>query len=178
MGVRMRGKKSPAEWWDSYGTSTPALQKFAIKILSLTCSSSRCKRNWSVFESLHTKRRNRLDQSRLNDLVFVKYNRALKRQYDARDTIDPIYLNEIDESNEWLTGRLDDEKDGDDELVFTEEDNLTWNAVATVAGVREPSYQFREREASSSRVPQVRPMNQLLDKDESEEEIEGQDEGE
>ncbi|KAK2649321.1 hypothetical protein Ddye_016810 [Dipteronia dyeriana] len=90
MGVRMRGKISPAEWWDSYGTSTPALQKIAIKILSLTCSSSGC---------------------------------------------EPV-------------------------------------------GVREPSYQFRAREASSSRVPQVRPMNQLLDEEESEEEIEGQDEGE
>ncbi|KAK2643053.1 hypothetical protein Ddye_024816 [Dipteronia dyeriana] len=93
----------------------------------------------------HTKRRNRLDQSRLNDLVFVKYNRALKRRYDVCDTIDPIYLNEIDESNEWLTGRLDDENDGDDELVFTEEDNLTWNVVATAAGVGELSYQFRAR---------------------------------
>ncbi|KAK3231279.1 hypothetical protein Dsin_003160 [Dipteronia sinensis] len=45
MGVKMRGKKSPAEWWDSYGTFTPALQKFAIKIFSLTCGSSGCERN-------------------------------------------------------------------------------------------------------------------------------------
>nr|VDD32659.1 unnamed protein product [Brassica oleracea] len=31
---------------------------------------------------LHTKRRNRLAQSRLNDMVFVKYNRALQRRME------------------------------------------------------------------------------------------------
>ena len=39
-----------AEWWDSYGDDYPELKKFAIRILSLTCSSSSCERNWSVFE--------------------------------------------------------------------------------------------------------------------------------
>ncbi|XP_057786698.1 uncharacterized protein LOC131004083 [Salvia miltiorrhiza] len=36
---------SLAEWWGLYGASTPNLQKLAIKILSLTCSSSGCERN-------------------------------------------------------------------------------------------------------------------------------------
>lgn len=44
------GKKSPAEWWDSFGDDCPELQKWAIRILSLTCSSSGCERNWSAFE--------------------------------------------------------------------------------------------------------------------------------
>jgi len=76
---------------------------------------------------LHTKRRNRLDQFRLNDLVFVKYNRALKRRYQMRDTIDPIILTHIDESNEWLTGKLDEENDKDDETIFPDDvgDGLT-----------------------------------------------------
>jgi hypothetical protein len=42
--------KTPAQWWESYGDSCPELQRFAIRILSLTCSSSGCERNWSAFE--------------------------------------------------------------------------------------------------------------------------------
>ena len=45
-----RDKKTPAQWWDSYGDECPELQKFAIRVLSLTCSSSGCERNWSAFE--------------------------------------------------------------------------------------------------------------------------------
>ena len=40
-----RDKKTPAKWWDSYGDECPELQKFAIRVLSLTCSSSGCERN-------------------------------------------------------------------------------------------------------------------------------------
>ncbi|CAH9125516.1 unnamed protein product [Cuscuta epithymum] len=43
-------KKSPSDWWESYGDEYPELQKFAIQVLSLTCSSSGCERNWSAFE--------------------------------------------------------------------------------------------------------------------------------
>jgi hypothetical protein len=42
--------KSDAKWWESYGDEHPELQKFAIRVLSLTCSSSGCERNWSAFE--------------------------------------------------------------------------------------------------------------------------------
>ncbi|XVE84039.1 hypothetical protein DITRI_Ditri16bG0136800 [Diplodiscus trichospermus] len=52
MTIRHRKTKSPAEWWQSYGSSIPDLQKFAIKVLSLTCSASSCERNWSIFEHL------------------------------------------------------------------------------------------------------------------------------
>lgn len=38
-----------ADWWACYGASSPDLQSFAIRILSLTCSASGCERNWSVF---------------------------------------------------------------------------------------------------------------------------------
>ncbi|CAN1821578.1 hypothetical protein LINPERHAP1_LOCUS29571 [Linum perenne] len=39
---------------------TPLLHNIAIRLLSQTSSSSGCERNWSVFERIHTKRRNRL----------------------------------------------------------------------------------------------------------------------
>jgi len=45
-----RDKKTPAQWWDSYGDECLELQRFAIRVLSLTCTSSGCERNWSAFE--------------------------------------------------------------------------------------------------------------------------------
>ncbi|KAL8462409.1 hypothetical protein ACS0TY_033437 [Phlomoides rotata] len=61
------------EWWRLFGVDAPHLQNLAIRILSQTSSSSGCERNWSVFERIHTKKRNRLEHERLSDLVFVHY---------------------------------------------------------------------------------------------------------
>lgn len=71
MAIRQRKTKPPAEWWISFGSSTPNLKAFAIRVLSLTCSATGCERNWGVFQHLHTKRRNRLAQDRLNNMVYV-----------------------------------------------------------------------------------------------------------
>ncbi|CAN1752549.1 hypothetical protein LINPERHAP1_LOCUS4793 [Linum perenne] len=68
---------------------TPILQKIAIRLLSQTASSSGCERNWSVFERIHTKRRNRLEHKRLSDLVFVHYNMRLQHRYP---TVICIYI--------------------------------------------------------------------------------------
>ncbi|PKU71232.1 hypothetical protein MA16_Dca007228 [Dendrobium catenatum] len=65
-----------------FGSSAPNLQKIAIRILSQTSSSSGCEQNWSVFEQIHSKRRNYLEHQRLNDLVYVRYNLNLKNRYD------------------------------------------------------------------------------------------------
>ncbi|KAI3906175.1 hypothetical protein MKW92_044384 [Papaver armeniacum] len=65
-----RDKKHPALWWNSYGDSAPDLQRVVVRVLSATCSATGCERNWSVFEQVHTKRRNRLSQQRLNALVY------------------------------------------------------------------------------------------------------------
>lgn len=50
MQKKARMTMHPAEWWEMYGDYTPELKKFAIRVLSLTCSSSGCERNWSAFE--------------------------------------------------------------------------------------------------------------------------------
>ncbi|CAH1413871.1 unnamed protein product [Lactuca virosa] len=41
----------PARWWGLFGGSTPHLKRIAMRILSLTSSSSGCERNWSTFEA-------------------------------------------------------------------------------------------------------------------------------
>ncbi|XP_059597713.1 uncharacterized protein LOC109121933 [Vitis vinifera] len=178
LAVRTRKTRAPAEWWAAYGASAPNLQKFAMKVLNLTCSASGCERNWSIFENIHSKRRNRLDHQRLNDLVYIKYNRALKRRYNERNTIDPISLKDIDDSNEWLIGRMEDEDShggAQDDFVF-DDDNLTWGDVARAAGDEEARFDTRARaRASSSIIPPTRgiasssrtlPSYSLIDEDE------------
>lgn len=88
-------------------------------------------------------------------MIFItyKYNQALKQQFDSRDVIDLIILNDIDESNEWLLlGR--DGKEAEADLIF-EVDNLIWGDVASLAGIGEPltytrQQGTREKTAASS----------------------------
>ncbi|XP_070008886.1 uncharacterized protein [Nicotiana sylvestris] len=136
--IRGRTKLAPVEWWMQFGYEVPNLQQFAIRVQSLTCSSSGCERNWSVYEHIHTKKRNRLELKKLNDLVFVKYNRTLARRYKARNIIDPILLDNIDEANEWLTGGP-----GNHEEEVFEGEGLTFGHVAMTSGVEENVYGFR-----------------------------------
>ncbi|CAN1186807.1 hypothetical protein LINPERPRIM_LOCUS11049 [Linum perenne] len=75
--MQLIGRKQPADWWSSFGDDVPELQRFAIRVLSLTTSASGCERNWSIFEMVHSKRRNKLMQQKMNDLVYVKYNSRL-----------------------------------------------------------------------------------------------------
>ncbi|XP_060182829.1 uncharacterized protein LOC132612752 [Lycium barbarum] len=107
-----RDRLSPVEWWLQYGNHVPVLQKFAVKI--------------------HSKKRNRLELKCLNDLVYIKCNRTLKRRYKARDTIDPIRLDNIEDVNEWVTGAP--ENLAEEEL---EDGGLTWGIVASASGYSE-----------------------------------------
>ena len=72
--------------------------------MSQTCSASGCEHNWSVFERIHTHKRNRLEQKRLNDLVFVQYNLRLRRNQllNKRPDSDPIVLEDIDPTSDWV----------------------------------------------------------------------------
>ncbi|KAL0319669.1 UNVERIFIED_CONTAM: hypothetical protein Sradi_5228400 [Sesamum radiatum] len=68
-----------------------------------------CERNWSVFERIHTKKRNRLEHQRLNDLVYVHYNLKLKDRWFMKvESYDPIDYESIDKINFWI---VDDEEE-------------------------------------------------------------------
>ncbi|KAL5154147.1 hypothetical protein HKD37_19G053563 [Glycine soja] len=81
-----------------------------------------CERNWSTFEHIHSKKRSRIEHQKLQDLVYVKYNQALLDRFECHDVIDPIALNDIDDSNKWLLGELEGEEAGND-LVFDDDDD-------------------------------------------------------
>eukprot|EP00253_Pinus_taeda_P027557 PITA_27557 len=55
MAIKNRTTKMPDAWWTSYGVRVPHLQKLAIRVLSQTCSSSGCDRNWSYLTKYTTK---------------------------------------------------------------------------------------------------------------------------
>ncbi|XP_017423543.2 uncharacterized protein LOC108332746 [Vigna angularis] len=101
-----RKELNPGEWWEMFGDGTIELKRFAIRILSLTCSSSGCEHNWSSFEMVHTKRRNRLHKKRMNDLVYVMYNSKLKSR-QIRKTI-ALPFDDIQSDDEWITEEAND----------------------------------------------------------------------
>ncbi|CAL0308058.1 unnamed protein product [Lupinus luteus] len=80
------------------------VSQLAIKILSQTTSSSGCERNWSVFERIHTRKRNKLEHKRLNYLVYVHYNLGLKdRAINKRRTLDPVDYESMENIEFWIT---------------------------------------------------------------------------
>ncbi|XP_057452218.1 uncharacterized protein LOC130744040 [Lotus japonicus] len=99
----VRKTVTPAEWWEAYGDHCPKLRNFAIWVLSLTCSSSGCERNWSAFEMVHTKKRNKLHQKKMNDLVYVMYNLKLKNKPKKRNDFASCSFEEVASDDEWLT---------------------------------------------------------------------------
>ncbi|KAL0906306.1 hypothetical protein M5K25_024789 [Dendrobium thyrsiflorum] len=98
------------EWWIQFRDGTPELQRFAVKVLGLTCSSSGCERNWRTYNQIHTKRRNRLSILRMNSLVYIMYNRRLRdrnlKKKGLMDHEDPLLCEDVASDDEWF---IDDE---------------------------------------------------------------------
>ncbi|XP_024536191.1 uncharacterized protein LOC112348252 [Selaginella moellendorffii] len=67
-------RKFPVSWWESYGYEMPELRKLALRVLSQGVCSSPCERNWSSWNLIQTKRRNRLLLENLKKLVYVHSN--------------------------------------------------------------------------------------------------------
>ncbi|XP_044446454.1 uncharacterized protein, partial [Triticum aestivum] len=100
--------RNPLDWWSSFGGRAIDLQRFAKRIVSLCASSSGCERNWSTFEFIHTKKMNRLQWKRLNDLVFVSYNRKNMQRFQKRrekvgeNSFEALVIEDFDWGNEWV----------------------------------------------------------------------------
>ncbi|KAK3147263.1 hypothetical protein QOZ80_3BG0280240 [Eleusine coracana subsp. coracana] len=126
---------NPAKWWGNYGTQVRTLQKMAIRILSHTSSASGCERNWSCYEGIHTKRRNKLTCERLEQLVYVRFN-ALhgKKKVKAQKNkmVDPLLATEATHAQGWIV-------DGAEEDATDVEptSGLTWKLIAETCGADE-----------------------------------------
>ena len=64
-------------WWLAFGGSTPALQKLAMMVLAQVSSACACERNWSAYDFIHSRSRNKLKHQRADDLVYVFSNLRL-----------------------------------------------------------------------------------------------------
>ncbi|CAN6931717.1 BnaC06g06510D [Brassica napus] len=81
--ISMMSTMDPKSWWANFGAQTPLLQTLAFKLLGQPSSSSCAERNWSTYSFIHSLRRNRLNPSHAQDLVFIHNNlRLLSRNFD------------------------------------------------------------------------------------------------
>lgn len=131
--LHCRESLAPATWWSLYAADYPDLQRLAVRILGQSCSIIRFKR--SVFKCIYSEKRNRLEQQRLNDLVFVHHNLQLQQRRSeasktiyTRGTLDPICLEDTDASmGDWVY-----------DLGIIGNDDLSWMDV-TMPGERTSS---------------------------------------
>ncbi|KAI3963684.1 hypothetical protein MKW98_021924 [Papaver atlanticum] len=101
--VGQRAKLAPAKWWSLYGGECPELQRFAIRILSQTCTGAlRYGLKRSLTEELHMeKERNCLEQKWLTELTFVHQNLWLQNLPASNFDYTDICLGPMDE---WIGG--------------------------------------------------------------------------
>lgn len=90
-------------WWNMVGGECPELRHVACRVLSKVTSASACERNWSAFEAVQSKKRNRLLPITLKQLVYVRSN--LRLQQRRKDT---TYAT-------WLADAVDEAVYSDDE---------------------------------------------------------------
>jgi Protein of unknown function (DUF 659)/hAT family C-terminal dimerisation region len=64
-------------WWKRHGADFPHLRAAGWKILGQVASACACERNWSTYDFIHSRVRNRLTPERARDLVYVFSNSAL-----------------------------------------------------------------------------------------------------
>ncbi|XP_020526782.1 uncharacterized protein LOC18440820 [Amborella trichopoda] len=107
MVISQRNECLPAEWWSSCGGHCPNLQRVAIRILSQTCTTSKCKLDWSLMRQLHSGKRNRIEQQRLADLVSVHYNLQLNNIKSPLRSYRPTTEMELNQMSDWLVGFQD-----------------------------------------------------------------------
>jgi hypothetical protein len=93
----LKGTKSALQYWQIDGASYPNLSKEAIKVFSMVTSSASSEREFSSMSFIHSKLRNRLENEKVNKLIFIENN----GQQIAQDTWD--WSDEEDENYSLVT---------------------------------------------------------------------------
>lgn len=93
--VLMNSKMFLAAWWQQHGINCLELQRIAVRILSQTCSSFGCEHNWSIYDQIHSQKRNRIAQKRLNDFIYVHYNLRLRERQIRKRSNDSVSLDSV-----------------------------------------------------------------------------------
>lgn len=65
---------SPLSYWKTMGRTFPVLGEIANIVFALPTSSAASERAWSIFNHIHTKKRNRLSVDKVELLVYIYIN--------------------------------------------------------------------------------------------------------
>ncbi|ONM32387.1 hypothetical protein ZEAMMB73_Zm00001d041090 [Zea mays] len=158
---------NPAKWWANYGTQVPLLQKFAVRILSLTSSASGCERSWSCFEGIHTKKRNRLTCDRVDKLVYVRFNHIhAKRRIRAQKNkkADPLVATDATFAQGWMVDGAEKDEEGSDVEPVT---GLTWKLIAETCGAEEVTKLRRSARLTVEREVEDTPLSETESEEEA-----------
>ncbi|GBG77904.1 hypothetical protein CBR_g25836 [Chara braunii] len=117
----------PARWWRKWCSKLPHLQKQAIRLLGQGSSSSSCERNWSLFERIHSRPRNRLETVKRSTLVYNRWNQHLLKKLTKKP------------------------KMGEDELLWEEDLDLEKKEVQAHANMRVEEWRCHLREENRRR---------------------------
>ena len=71
------------EWASAFLYPWPGLRWVAMRLTSLSCSASGCEHSWSIEGWIHSKKRNRLDQTHVERLVRMHTNLLLGGRLEA-----------------------------------------------------------------------------------------------
>lgn len=109
-------------WWLTYGSAAPELQSIAIRVLAQVASTGASERNWSDWDYIYTKRRNRMTPALVADLVYLYSNmHAIRRR--ERNTKKRTYHDQLPVW-EWIPVEEeaeDAEEDAEADVVHAEE---------------------------------------------------------
>ncbi|CAI9279347.1 unnamed protein product [Lactuca saligna] len=135
----------PARWWGHFGGSTPHLTKIALRILSLTSSSSGCERNWSTFEAI--------EQSCLCS-IQCKFNGKKKDR-----TLEVLLANDSHSAQEWIVDCNDRDVD-----EFNPESNMESTDEVLGTNDNQASRQNSKTIEFSMKISSPRVRNKCLKK--------------
>jgi len=109
---------SPIAWWSTYGSQTPELADVAKKVLSQPISNSSPERIWSTYWYIHSVKRNKLNSTRADKLVFIHSNIPLQSRFTETYKKGPNRKWDINPESPYLEDslvRLEDLRWQDDE---------------------------------------------------------------
>ncbi|CAG8794482.1 12809_t:CDS:1, partial [Gigaspora rosea] len=112
-------KEKPYNWWNLVKARYPVLSSIALKLLSIPATSASSERNWSSFNFVHSKLRNRLHNPRVEKIVYIYWNlrilRSLKWPLSVKELRNRGYLIknnvvnlELNETNSVEKNNIDD----------------------------------------------------------------------
>ncbi|CAB5183110.1 unnamed protein product [Rhizophagus irregularis] len=119
--IRIAGKENEVQ--NLLKSRYPLLSSVAIKVLSIPASSAASKRNWSTYNFIHSKLRNRMVIDRAEKLVYIYWNIRILQELDVPLTVKELIksgvkMSDLESDDEKLGEESDKELEGDIDSNF------------------------------------------------------------